>query len=252
MSVATDFTAEDQEIIKRVQDEAHNRVAHRLSQVTDAVTEFHLNSGKHIDDHLRGLTGDAQFSFGTVVDSMIHIVASVLIPEVEVGKAIMDQAKEMMVTGLKDAIAGAEAGGKHAIDRLHKAVDALSYQISYREGQAIALVQHQVDQVVIDHFDDWGNPEHTDTWRDWMCDQLGFHVATRENVYDPVRQWLEYEFIGLLVQVQGELTQAAGYTNAHDSGSPEQWSTRARLDEQRLYNKEGEAAWEDAYKMSDQ
>lgn len=252
MSSISDFTQADQEIIHKISDKAHERVKGRTAQVTAAVVDFENNSHKHIDDHLRGLTGNAHVTFGTVVDTLLNIVGSVLVPEVEVGKVVLDQAKDLFMHGLKEAVVGAENQGSNAVDRLNKAVAALSYEISNREGIANATLYDQVNQVVMDHFDEWGEPQHDDQWIESVCDRMGFTDPTRANIYDPVRQWLEYEFIGVLAQVQGELTQDQGYTTAQESGSPQQWSTEARLSEDRLYNKEGEKAWEDAYKMSDE
>jgi hypothetical protein len=248
---AGDFTEADQEVISKVVHLAQERVRGRTAQVTAAVVDFENNSKKHIEDHLRGLTGNAQFTFGTVVDSLLNVVGSVLVPEVEIGKAILEQAKEMFMQGLKEAVVGAEHHGANAVERLNSAVAALSYEISNREGIANANLYGQVEQIVLAHFDDWGEPQHTDEWIAWVCDQMGFRDSTRAEIYDPIRQWLEYEFVGLLAQVQAELEQDQGYTSAHDSGSPQQWSTEARLDEQRRYTRDGEQAWEDTYKMSE-
>jgi hypothetical protein len=250
MSSLDDFTGTDQKIIKALVKEAHDRVQKRTSQVTAAVVDFQNDSKRHIADHLRGLTGNAPFTFATVLDTLMNVVGSVLVPEVEVGKIVFEQARDMFMHGLKEAVIGAEQQGDNAVERLNSGVAALSYQISYREGVANAELEKHVEQLVMDTFDQWGEPQDNDAWIAQTCDRMGFVIPSREHIYDPIRQWLEYEFVGLLAQVQAELTQAAGYTSAHDSGSPQQWSTEARLDEQRRYNKDGEAAWEDAYKMS--
>ncbi|MDT4941051.1 MAG: hypothetical protein QOJ34_1140 [Pseudonocardiales bacterium] len=251
MNSISEFTEADQEIIHKIKKLAQDRVLGRTAQVTGATFDFAQDSKRHIGDHLRGLTGNGQFTFGTVVDTLMNVLGAVLIPEVEIGKAVFDQAKDIFMHGLKEAVVTAESQGTNAVERLNSAVAALSYEISNREGVANAALYKEVEQVVVDHFDEWGEPRHDDQWIEWVCDQMGFTAATREHIYDPLRQWLEHEFIGLLVQVQAELTQAAGYTSAHDSGSPEQWASQARMNEERLYHQEGERAWEDAYKMSD-
>jgi hypothetical protein len=251
MVSATDFTEADQQIIKEVTALAHQRLRGRTAQVTAAVQDFENNADAHISDQLQGLTGNAQFTFGTVVDSLLGIVGSVLVPEVAVGKAILDEAKNLFITGLKEAVVGAEQNGSDAVERLNHAIKALSYQISNREGVANAHLETLLEDVVLNNFDQYGEPQHNEHWIAWVCDQMGFTDASRDLVYDPVRQWLEYEFIGLLTTVRGELLLAHG----HDSSQihPRQWGLEAQRAEREQYEQhkgpEREQAWEDPYKL---
>lgn len=89
---------------------------------------------------------------------------------------------------------------------------------------------------------------------------MGFTLPTRDLVYDPVRQWLEYEFIGILTKVRGDLLLAKGQDS--DWVHPGLWESEARRDEATAYEhasadadpvqreRDRLQAWDDAYKLS--
>jgi len=255
------FEAEDasrsSNAIAKLTEMATTHLNLRTGELTQAVLDFKTGTTAHINDHLHGLTGkDAQFSWGPLVDGLIATIGLSLFPAeaagAELAKIAYETAAKMIAEGLSEAVHAAQEHATDPVARLQASVDALAHEISVREGRALAHVQEQIPTMVADALSEYENPPTDDAWLTQMCDWLGFPQPTRGTIYHPIRQQLEYDFVGILAQVQAELEQEKGLADAHDTGSPEQWSTEARLDEQRLYHQEGEQAWDDAYKMSDE
>lgn len=230
----------------------------RTGELTQAVLDFKTGTTAHINDHLHGLTGkDAQFSWGPLVDGLIATIGLSLFPAeaagLELAKIAYEAAAKTIAEGLGEAVhAAQEHADADPVARLQASVDALAHEISVREGRALAQVQEQIPTMAADALSNFENASTDEAWLLQICDWMGFPQPTRGAIYHPIRQQLEYDFVGILAQVQAEVEQAKGLVDAHDTGSPEQWSTEARLNEQRLYHQEGEQAWDDAYKMSDE
>jgi hypothetical protein len=251
ISFEPEDATQDTNAIKKIADMATTRTELRTGLVTEAVVDFKTGATAHINDHLRGLTGDKEINCGPLVDGLVSTISWALFPEENLAKIAFETAASLLSDGLTEAISS-KATGENAVARLHAAVDALAHEISVREGRAIAALKTQIPDIVADALSQYDSPSTDDAWAMQMCDWIGFTQPTREAIYDPIRQRLEYDFVGVLAEVQAELTQEHSYTSAQESGSPQQWSTEARLEEQRLYNQEGEQAWDDAYKMSDE
>jgi hypothetical protein len=79
-----------------------------------------------------------------------------------------------------------------------------------------------------------------------MLDWMGFVQPTRANTLDPVRQALESEFFGVYQAVRNQLAHSEGI-DTHGQG-PNQWEHEGIEHERKLYQQEGEAAWDDAYR----
>jgi len=251
MDVSRGHHAGDRDTITALHiEKAERRVGERVGYLLFAVDEFASHAGAHIDDHLKGFTGDAEFMFGPVVDGLISAVGTVLFPEAEFAKIAFEAASKIIVDGLKDAVESQRSHEPSATAKLHSAVETLASQVRVREIHAIeeakkhvpAAVQAGVAQI----------PEFSSdpAWIEQTCDWLGFPEPDQHSIAAPVRQWLEYEFVGLLARVQAEVEREHGVPGLDDSDlNPDRWEHDARQYEQDLYRKEGEQAWDDAYKM---
>jgi hypothetical protein len=114
---------------------------------------------------------------------------------------------------------------------------------------AMAKVDATIDQALAQVAD----VSNREEWIEAMCDWIGFVEPSRTTVYDPIRQALEYEFSGTLAHVQAEVSREVGIPGLDDKDlNPARWEREARDYEQKLYREEGEQAWDDAYKMSDE
>jgi hypothetical protein len=238
--------------------EAKGRIRARLAFVLSAVDDFADASVHHIDDHLKDYEHeDAAFGFGPVVDGMITAVGTVLFPEGEFAKIVFEAASKIMVEGLEHAVEAGRTDVKGAKAKLHDAVRAFSVEMRRREMHAndelMAHIEHTCDLALAQVED----VSHSEEWITAMCDWMGITEPSQATIYDPIRQWLEYEFVGLLARVQAEVAKEHGIPGISSNEiSPNAWEHDARVDEQNRYNHahsqgEREEAWEETYKMSE-
>lgn len=227
------------------------RAGERITYMLAAVSQFQDRSVAHIDDHLKGYTEDVPYLFGPVVDGFISGVATVLFPEGEFGKIAFEAASKMLAEGLKEAVEG-QGQGDSAKDRLHAHVAALAAEVRQREVHALDTAKQHVPEAVKAGLAQIPEVSSNPDWIEQTCVWLGFPEPDH-TIADPVRQWLEYEFVGLLARVQAEVEQKHGVPGLDDDDlNPDRYESEARRYERELYRKEGEQAWDDAYKMSDE
>ena len=140
----------------------------------------------------------------------------------------------------------------HAVDRMHNEVATLSNLVRVRATGLTDQVTQQLASAVDQALTQVESVENSPEYLGLLCDWMGFTEPTRQNTIDPVRQRLEYEFIGVWAQVKAELLRENGRTGLDDSQmNPQIWAGEAERYERELYRKEGEEAWQDAYKESE-
>jgi hypothetical protein len=220
------------------------RLHEHQTQVLTAVIAFNEGAQSHIDNLS---DGTSDFDFGPVVGALTTAMG-LIFPEAEGAKVALEIFKTLV-----ELESQAMDGYKRYVDttltdakaRLRNSLHALVQGYTDTSVHVWDRAKAQLPELVEDVLSDLDDKTMTvnPSFIDAVCDYA--HIPAATGTYDTVRQQLEYEFFGTYERIRADLNNAQPGT---EHASPIGWEHDAHVEEAKLYKRDDEKAWEEAYK----
>lgn len=237
-------------ILSMMTETATRRYGEQLVWVINAVDQFKDHSKPHIEQHLAHLHQNTDIQFMPLIEGFISGITMAIeaaAPEAAAAKWLWETSAHFLVENLDAQLEHETSPLASAREKLENGVIAMAAKIREREAHTISNGKSHIAKIVEDGVAHFESLSDDHDWIDQTLAYLGFPEPDEATISYPIRQQLEYEFVGLLYRVATELEK-----DEHpdwDFLNPDEAEKAGQDHERKLYHDEGTRAWDDAYRL---